>query len=239
MPSSKWGSRVVLGCVVVLGSACSGSIKDDAVTEVNKTTLFGQIKHSRDLTIEEVALLQGFVIRKGLGDVLAGKTTELPVGMTIGDMIDAQRTWVDDEKKREANNQDRVAQARADEERQRKELLQALTVTVVEKGFQSADHQDSITFTVVYENKSGKDIGRFRGSILFSDLFDVDITPFTISEDEPLTAGATKRQRWTMKYDQSIDSHVKLRNSSLDSLKIEWRPQAILFVDGAAIEVRD
>jgi hypothetical protein len=55
----RHGSRVVLVCVVVLGSACSGSIKDDTVTEVNKTTLLGQIKHSRDLTIEEVGLLQG------------------------------------------------------------------------------------------------------------------------------------------------------------------------------------
>jgi len=234
----RHGSRVVLVCVVVLGSACSGSIKDDTVTEVNKTTLLGQIKHSRDLTIEEVGLLQGFVIRRGLGDVLAGKTRELPVGMTIGDMIDAQRTWLLDEKKREAENKDRVAQARADEERQRKELLEAVTVTVVEKGFQSADHQDSITFTLVYENKSGKDIRRFKGSILFRDLFEVEIAPFTISEDEPLAAGATKRQGWTMKFNASIDKHVKLRNSSLDSLKIEWRPQSILFADGAAIEAR-
>jgi hypothetical protein len=158
--------------------------------------------------------------------------------MTIGDMIDAQRTWLLDEKKREAEDKDRVAQARADEERQRKELLEAVTVTVVEKGFQSADHQDSITFTLVYENKSGKDIRRFKGTLVFSDLFEVEITPFTISEDEPLAAGATKRQGWTMKFDGSFDRHVKLRNSSLDSLKIEWRPQTILFADGASIEVR-
>jgi hypothetical protein len=234
----RYGSRIVLTSVVVLGSACSGSVKDEAVTEVNKTTLLAQIKHSRDLTIEEVGLLQGFVIRNGLGDVLAGKTGELPVGMTIGDMIDAQRTWVAEEKKREAGNTDRVERARAEEARQRKEALQALTVTVVEKGFQTADPQDSITFIVMYENKSGKDIRGFRGSILFSDLFEVEITPFTISEDEPLAAGATKRQGWTMKYNQSIDAHMKLRNTSLDSLRIEWRPQVIQFADGTSIEVK-
>ena len=227
-------SRIVLACLVVLGSACGGNVKNERVTEENKTTLFDEIKDSRDLTVEEVGLLQAFVMRNGFGDVLAGKTRDLPVGMTIGDMIEDQRTWVADQQKKGADD----ARARAEEERQRKELLQAVTVTVVEKGFKSGEFQDYVTINVMYQNKSGKDIRGFKGSILFSDLFDVEITPFSISEDEPLPAGATKRQEWTLKYNQFIDNHVKLRNTALDSLKIEWRPQVILFADGTSVEVK-
>jgi hypothetical protein len=231
-------SRIVLACVVVLGSACSADVKDERVTEENKTTLFGQIRNSRDLTVEEVGLLQAFVVRNGLGDVLAGKTRELPVGMTIGDMIEDQRTWVADQQKQGGDEKERAARARAEDERLRQELLRAVTVTVVEKGFKSEAFQDVITFNVMYQNKSGKDIRGFKGSILFSDLFEVEITPFMISEDEPLASGATKRQAWTLKYNQFIDNHVKLRNTALDSLKIEWRPQVILFADGTSVEVK-
>ena len=227
-------SRIVLTCLVVLGSACGGHVKDERVTDDNKSTLFEQIKDSHDLTVEEVGLLHAFVMRNGLGDVLAGKTRDLPVGMTVGDMIEDQRAWVARQQMKGADD----ARARAEEERQRKELLQAVTVTVVEKGFKSEEFQDYVTINVMYQNKSGKDIRGFKGSILFSDLFEVQITPFTISEDEPLAAGATKRQEWTLKYNQFIDNHVKLRNTSLDSLRIEWKPQVILFADGTSVEVK-
>jgi hypothetical protein len=232
------GGSVVLLCLLAAAAGCRGGIKDTRITEQNKKTVFQDIKDSRDLTVEEVGLLQAFVIRKGLGDALTGKTPELPVGMTIGEMIEDQRQWVADSAKREADEKERVARARAEEERQRKALLDALTVTVYDKGYSESDYREYITIKTMYENKSGKDIRGFKGIVQFNDLFGAEIMPLNISEDSPLKNGETKNQTWTLKYNQFIDKHMKLRGTELGSLKVEWKPQIILFADGTSLEAK-
>ena len=107
-----------------------------------------------------------------------------------------------------------------------------------EKGFQNADYQNYITIRAVYENKSGKDIRAFKGTIQFNDLFGAEIMPVNISEDNPIQAGEMRREGWTLKYNQFIDKHVKLRNTELDNMKPEWRPSVILFADGSSLEVQ-
>lgn len=229
----------VFGLVVLLvvGAACNTNVKNRQITEENKDKIFDEIKSSKDLTVEEVGLLQAFVIRKGLGDALSGKTPTLPVGMTIGGMIDEQRKWVEDEKVREAAEKDRVAKAKAEEEQQRKRLLDAISLTVFEKSFEHADYQDYVQIRTRYENTSGKEIRGFQGAIVFSDLFGTEILPFRISEDQPLGVGEVKRQGWTLKFNQFIDKHVKLRDTQLQNMKVEWKPQIILFADGTSLKV--
>jgi hypothetical protein len=229
---------ILLILVATAVSACGSKVKNQRITAENKDKVFDQIKTTKDLTIEEVGLLQGYIMRKGIGDAFAGKTPELPVGKTIGEIIDEQKKWIADEKVRQEDEKQRVARAKAAEEQQRKRLLDAITVTVFEKGFQHADYQDYVTIRVMYENKSGKDVRGFKGSIQFNDLFGAEIMPFNISEDQPLVAGETKRQGWTLKYNQFIDKHVKLRNTELENMKVEWKPQIILFADGTSMEVK-
>ncbi len=229
----------VLAIVLIATTACSGNVKNQRITEENKETVFEQIKGTKDLTVEEVGMLQAYVLRKGLGDALAGKTPTLPVGMTIGEIIEDQKKWVADEKVREADEKQRIAQAKAEEDRQRQQLLDAITLTVFEKGFQNADYQDYVTIRAVYENKSGKDIRAFKGTIQFNDLFGAEIMPVNIAEDTPLAAGQNRREGWTLKYNQFIDKHVKLRNTALENMKPEWKPTIILFADGTSMEVKD
>jgi len=231
-------ARSVVAAILLVTVACGGNVKNRKVTEDNKEKIFDEIKQSKDLTVEEVGLLQAYVIRKGIGDAFSGKTPSLPVGMTIGEMIDEQRKWIADETKRDAEQKEKAARVRAEEEAQRKALVDALTVTVFDKGFQHVDYQDYVTIRVEYENKSGKDIRGFKGSIQFNDLFGTEILPFKIAEDQPLAAGETKKQGWTLKYNQFIDKHVKLRHTELDNLKIEWKPDVILFTDGTSLQVK-
>jgi hypothetical protein len=177
-------------------------------------------------------------MRQGLGSARSGKHLELPVGMTIGEMIDDERKWTEDKQKQEAREKVRMAKARAEEEAQQVALREVLIVRVFDKDFQNANHEDYVTIRVEYENTSGKDIRSFKGVLQFNDLFGAEIAPFTISEDEPLRRGETKRQGWTLKYDQFMDRHVKFRNTALDNLKVEWKPQVILFADGTSMEVK-
>jgi hypothetical protein len=230
--------RLLLLVILIAVAGCSGNVKNLRITEENKNTVFDQIKTTKDLTVEEVGLLQAYVLRKGLGDAFAGKTPTLPVGMTIGEIIDDQRKWVDNEKIRQAEEKERIARARAEEEKQRRQLLDAITLTVFEKGFQHVDYEDYVTIRAVYENKSGKDIRAFKGTIQFNDLFGVEIMPVNIAEDTPLAAGETRREGWTLKFNQFIDQHVKLRNTALENMKPEWKPSIILFADGTSMEVK-
>jgi hypothetical protein len=230
--------RLLLLVILIAVAGCSGNVKNLRITEENKNTVFDQIKTTKDLTVEEVGLLQAYVLRKGLGDAFAGKTPTLPVGMTIGEIIDDQRKWVDNEKVRQAEEKERIARARAEEEKQRRQLLDAITLTVFEKGFQHVDYEDYVTIRAVYENKSGKDIRAFKGTIQFNDLFGVEIMPVNIAEDTPLAAGETRREGWTLKFNQFIDQHVKLRNTALENMKPEWKPSIILFADGTSMEVK-
>ena len=221
-----------------LAAACGGGdLQKLRVTEANKTTVFDEIKNSRSLTLEEVGLLQAFVIRKGFAGALSGEPTALPVGMSIGEMINDQREWVIEDTKRKVAEEERQAQASTEEGKRRKALLEAMTLTVVQKGFEREKDQDFITIDVMYENKSGKPIRGFKGAIQFNDLFGTEITPFTISEDEPLAPGAIRRQGWTLKYNQLADKHMELRNTALYNMKIEWKPQVILFADGTSLEM--
>lgn len=229
--------RFVAFIVVAALAGCSGNVKTRQITEENKDKIFDEIKTTKDLTVEEVGLLQAYVVRKGLGDALAGKTPTLPIGMTIGGIIDEQRKWVDDEKVREAAEKEKVAQAKAEEERQRKQLLDAISLTVFEKGFSTQDYQDYVTIRTRYQNTSGKGVRGFQGAIVFSDLFGTEITPFRISEDVPLAVGESRRESWTLKYNQFIDKHVKLRSTELSNMKVEWKPEIILFDDGTSLKV--
>lgn len=234
----KHASSIFLTSFLLLTAACGGDVKSLRVTEINKMTLFDEIKNSRSLTVEEVGLLQGFVLRKGFGGALAGEPTALPVGLSIGEMIDDQRQWVMDEQRRKADEEARLAKARTEEAKQKKALLSAMTLTVVGKGFERANDQDYITIDVLYENKSGKAIRGFKGAIQFKDLFGTEITPFTISEDEPLAPGAARRQGWMLKYNQLAERHMELRNTALYDMKIEWKPQVIMFADGTSLEMK-
>jgi hypothetical protein len=223
---------------IILAVAACGNALDQRVTRENKDTIFQQIRDSNDLTVEEVGLLEAFAMRQGLGSARSGKHLELPVGMTIGEMIDDERKWTEDKQKQEAREKVRMAKARAEEEAQQVALREVLIVRVFDKDFQNANHEDYVTIRVEYENTSGKDIRSFKGVLQFNDLFGAEIAPFTISEDEPLRRGETKHQGWTLKYDRFMDRHVKFRNTALDNLKVEWKPQVIVFADGTSMEVK-
>jgi hypothetical protein len=235
---TRSASGILLTGFLLLTAACAGDVKNMRVTEANKTTVFDEIKNSKSLTVEEVGLLQAFVLRKGFGGALAGEPTALPVGLTIGQMIEDQRQWVIEDNRRKADAEERIAQARTAEAQQRKALLDAMKLTVVEKGFQRTKDQEFITIDVMYENKSGKVIRGFTGAIQFKDLFGTEITPFTINEDEPLAAGATRHQGWSLKYNQLADKHMELRNTALYDMKVEWQPQTIVFADGTTLEMK-
>ncbi|HSR70097.1 MAG TPA: hypothetical protein VLU25_19365 [Acidobacteriota bacterium] len=84
---------MALALITVLGAACNrggadSPLLDVEVTESNQEQLYNDIIASNALSSEEYQLLQDYLAR---ADVPAGQ--KLPAGMTVGQMIEAQRDF--------------------------------------------------------------------------------------------------------------------------------------------------
>ena len=237
MPRNGKVFFTALVCVALI-AGCS-NVKNKKITEQNKDKILDEIKNSRDLSVEEVGLLQAYMIRQSVKDAFPGDkdSSLLPVGKTIGQVIEEQRRWAADESERERQDKERRAKAEAIAEQQRKALRVALRVTIYEKGFTSVDLQDYITMKFAYENHTDKQIRGFKGEIEFDNLFGDKIKTSTLAEDEPLAAGQTRRVSKTLNYNQFMEQDKKLRSTELSNLKIIWKPSQILFADGTSMKI--
>lgn len=236
MPSSSKTILYSALTLLILATGCS-SVKSQKVTAENKDKIFEQIKNTKELTVEETQLLQAYIVRSSLAKGF-GLEANLPMeGKTIGELIETQRKWVEETKTKEAAEKEAREKAKAAEEKQRAALLQSLVVTIYEKGFAKISYQDYITIKLSYENKSGKDIRGFKGVVVFKDLFGDEIKSVNLKEDEIFKVGETKRVSRTINYNQFIDADQKLNGTTMDNLKVEWKPELIMFTDGSTQKV--
>src|ERR1700742_4528348 len=108
------GLILIMVFSIVVFASCS-NVKGKKVTEENKGKILEEIKNTRDLTVEEVQLLQAYLIRTGMQDAMSGKEITFPVGKTIGEMIEEQRKFVEDSRVRDKEEKDKKEKAKAAE----------------------------------------------------------------------------------------------------------------------------
>lgn len=234
------------------------NVKETKITKENEGDLIASLKDSKALTVEEVGLLQAYVIRHGFKQALSGEDVALPVGQTVGGIIEEQRLWLANEEiraeeekrlKEEARAEDArrqqerdatLAAVQAEREKNQEELRGALSVTLYDKGFKKIDYSEAITFKFAYENHTDKDIRGFKGNIVFVDLFGDKIMTMAFKEDEVVRA-RSKRQQTSLylDYNQFIDRHQTLATTPIESLRARWEPTQILFADGTSLAVSD
>lgn len=165
-------------------------------------------------------------------------------GKTVDQVIADQRAFEVAQKQ----EQERAAQLAAEEKAKRevtlRSMLASLTVGIVSKSFQAANfengtYQDAITMTFAFKNTSSKDIRAFKGVVVYKTLMGDLITQMNLERDQVISAGHSATWDAQTDYNQFMDKDVKLRNTDLKNLKIEWQPQSILFTDGTKLEVTD
>lgn len=227
---------IFLLSVALMLCGCT-NVKNKKVTAENKDKIFEEIKNSKQLSVEEVQLLQAYVLRHAMASAFSQQGGSSDEGKTIGQMIEEQRKWITDEKVREEEDRQKREKAKAEAENQRKLLRDALSVTLYEKGFQSGSFQDYITLKMSYQNTSGKDIRGFKGTVVFQDLFGDAIKQVNLKEDDIVKASETKRVGRTLNYNQFISADAKLRSTEMDNLKAIWNPDLILFTDGTSLKI--
>lgn len=246
LPISVAGVALVLVGLVLPYDVRIGrsNVKQMRFTRENREQVIETVKRGRDLTGEEVGHFLSAMVR----DALGGSVLE---GRTVGEIIEAEREFARNEEAR-ALEEKRRAEAKAQEERRiaeearRKEealaavLRSHLSVVLYEKGFQdknidAGQFNDYITFNAALENKGEKPIRAFRGAFVFKDLFGREIHSISLYYDEGLKPRQKKIDVYTIEYNQFIDAHRKLRFTSLSNIRVEWKPQTILFLDGARL----
>lgn len=116
-----------------------------------------------------------------------------------------------------------------------------LEVRLVSKGFkdkniQASDFEADITIALAIKNIMDKDIRAFDGILSFTDLLDNEIYSSKLAINDPVKSGSTLNWNGSVKYNQFMETHQRLRNAQQDNLKIRFVPRKVLFVDGSTKE---
>jgi hypothetical protein len=238
------GNRLMtLLFLTVLGSSllwgCAQDPKKVEITEQNKDTFMKDIKEMKGLTVEEVGLLYGRMMRIGAQEALGGQQTSL-VGKTIGEVIEEERRLQADEKKKQEEQDRLAAEAKAKEEALRRELGKTLSLSVFGKSFLDSDpmagrYDDYIILKCIYQNTGAKDIRAFTGRIRFTDLFGKEIFESGLTVSDPVKAGEKGTWEGSIEYNQFMDDHRALASTELKDMKVLWLPSEILFADGTRL----
>jgi len=184
-------------------------------------------------------MLIAFNFRNGMEKSLQGKSTSV-TGKTLGEIIETQKKWEAD-KKKEVVEEERIAQeAKKRHEDLGKELRRTIMVTVVEKMFDKSNYRagrmnDRILFKCDCQNLSNKKIRAFTGVIRFTDLFGSEISSLRITISDSIDANAKIDWIGSIDFNQFMDEHVRLRNTSLENMKVICEPKSILFSDNTQI----
>lgn len=113
-----------------------------------------------------------------------------------------------------------------------------IAIELLAKGFKSAnpkasDYESAITFELSLKNLTNTDIRAFDGTLSFTDLLDNNVYSSKLSINDPLKSGSTIQWSGSIKYNQFMDDHQRLRNERQENLKLKFTARKVLFVDGS------
>ena len=234
---------LVLLCLSVF-VGCAPDPHQIVITEEDASNLLDVLDDQEGLTVEEVRLLVGRQVRAEAVDALGGEAASI-VGRTVGELIAEERTFQEEAELRRQEEERLAAEARARDEALAAELRDAILLAVSSKDFipsnaRAGRYSDYLTFRVAYENTSGRDIRAFRGRVRFTDLFGDEIYAFGITIQDPIVSGAHGTWDGQIDYNEFVDDHVRVRQTDLDDMRVEWLPSGVIFADGTQLgEVPD
>ena len=180
------------------------------------------IRQSNKVNDDEAELLAKYIVVSRLaGNDLSGKS--------YGDMLDRI-------KEIRSNNDNILAQTKNEEQMKREKMEPLLKVNLVEKNFSKIDNKDCLTYTVMFQNTSGKNIKTVIGNIRLNDVLEKEIKKVDILLEDELKTGATFKKVYIVQYDAGNENDKRIRSKDITDLKIEWNPEKIVFDNGRSME---
>ncbi|WP_080058931.1 hypothetical protein [Spirosoma aerolatum] len=138
---------------------------------------------------------------------------------------------------KQKKEEEEQAQKELIKEQQRAERLnKVFNLTLLHIDREKGDFQEYIAFKMLLQNRSDKEIKAVKGVITFNDLFDKEIKSINLTMDTPMKPGQSFNESYTIDYNQFIDEDRTLASKSASQVKMVWKPEKILFMDGTSIE---
>ena len=231
----------ILSLAVVLTSSCSNA-RDTRISETNQDTIIKAIADSGELSPEEQALLAGYLLRFD-----SGQTEFSPVGKTIADLIEEQRSFLAGQDYVKQSRKEAEAAARERREAQAAEQERLKPQQRAREEALAFSLQDSVVFAVLEErvvgssgpgydsdislgfrNVSGKNVRFFTGTVFLNQTPDLPYYSSPIRLNGVFKPGATAVA--------TIKVNHPDREPLLHRVKVVWLMQTIDFEDGTVLD---
>lgn len=231
--------KILLAALLgLLLAGCSNPKSAEIPTDPKK---WEELKPQVDkLNEEDKKLLTQYMVRKTMGAAFGGEG--IKAGTTVGDAINEQKKWLEENEAKEKAQAELKAKVEAENAALKKQMDGILTAAIVSKsGYSRYDYIDKITdigFQLAFENHTDKDIAGFKGVLSFKDMFGDTIKDLNLSYDEGVKAKSTAKYEGSMDYNEFMDEDNKLLTTELDKIKFEFIPSVIMFKDGTKVELK-
>jgi hypothetical protein len=113
-----------------------------------------------------------------------------------------------------------------------------ITGKMTKKGYFSGEYgQDDITFDILFENKTNRDIRGFNGKVIIADILGNVIMRVSVKITDPISANSSIVWGGSIDYNQFLDKHQALRDADIQDIVAEFFATKILFQDGEVLEL--
>ena len=166
----------------------------------------------------------------------------IPMYMTIRQAIDNEQAWQEEQKLEEANRKELAFKLEKERLAALKNFNEVLTVLVLSLTFRNSDfesgrYSDDFMIKIGFKNHTDNDLVGVKGVVIFKDIFGDVIKRVRLLNDDDIKAHQTHVWVGILEYIQFMDEDKKLRTTSFEKLKIEWKPEVYLNSDGSQMKI--
>ena len=215
-------------CLLLLLSGCSPLGK-----KYNSSTINQDLKDIKDYgaSSADTALLRFYIDNNNF------RGTDIKPNATYKELLEQARFAFMSRELNDIKINDEIALQKVKEQAKMDSMRNVISVSLVSKDDNDSGFSDIIQMKFNVHNNGEKDIRAFRGDITFKDVFGDVLKKYDMECDILIAAHQAIMYNAQVKYDQLIDSDVKLLNADITDIQFVFNPKLILFDDGSEMSL--
>ena len=182
------GNLAILCALLSLCSSCTDIKSEKSDRPKPRKKIVSRILTNRELSDDELRLLNGYIVRQSLSNPFQGDKLSIPTGRTIREMVEDQRNWMAQNTQQE--NEEKRAESRIggrNGHTRERGLREYVTVTL--DGFEQSDPNYINGFEARIAFKAGRrDLRAFRGKLALLDALGNSLGEIPVRELTSLKA---------------------------------------------------
>lgn len=196
-----------------------------------------EVKKLSDADREKVA---AYLIRAKMGEAFGGNG--IPPGTTIGQAIDAQAKWENEQAAKRAEEEALKKKLEQQRAAALEQLNKAVTVTLLAKeelpeNYRIGRYSKYQHFRIGAQNNSSKPIIGVSGEIKFIDVFGKEVGDVNFGISEKIEPGQSVVWSGGRDYNQFLDTHQAVWNLEEGKYSTKFVPEMVVFDDGTKLAV--